>query len=151
VSKRRFPFRTRYPKTSAHLPLPWLVSFRLTVAAIWIYEGLWLKLVHPAPHELAVMRSVAISPLPPERLLFVIGCGEVLLGVGVLGGVAPRLLAGVQATILVLMNGIGILFGGNSIPDPVGLVIHNLPFLMCILILGWSEPVTGEAGHAGRA
>ena len=97
------------------------------------------------------MRSVAIGPLPPERLLFGIGCGEVLLGVAVLTGFAPRLLAGVQAAILVLMNGIGILFGGNSIPDPVGLVIHNLPFLMCILILGWSGPVTGEAGRAGRA
>ena len=113
-----------------------LATIRLAVAAVWIDEGLWLKMLHPAPHELAVTAAVAIGRVPPDRLLFGIGCGEVLLGLGVLSGWYPRFLAWVQAGALILMNGIGIVFAGRAISDPVGLVIHNLPFLLCILILG---------------
>lgn len=115
-------------------------ALRLSVAAVWIYEGLWLKILHPSPHELAVMRSVTVGALPPSRLLFLIGCGEILLGLGVLSGLYPRFLAWFQGIILVLMNGIGILFAGQAIGDPIGLVIHNLPFLLCIAVLGAYSP-----------
>ena len=38
------------------------------------------------------------------------------------------------------MNGIGILFAGKAISDPIGLVIRNLPFLLCIVVLGVYGP-----------
>jgi uncharacterized membrane protein YphA (DoxX/SURF4 family) len=123
-----------------------LAAIRLTVAAVWIYEGLWLKIVRPAPHELAVMGSMSFGPLSPGRLLFAIGGGEVLLGLGVLSGLYSRFLAWFQGVILLLMNGMGILFAGKAIADPVGLVIHNLPFFLCIVILG----VYGGSARAAR-
>jgi hypothetical protein len=110
------------------------------VAALWLHEGLWLKVVHPAPHELAVVESIAIGPLSARQLLLLIGWGETFLGMGVLSGLYHRFLAWFQAVVLVLMNGIGVLFAGAAIPDPLGLVIHNLPLLLCILILGMHGP-----------
>ncbi len=115
---------------------PLLAIVRLAVAAVWIYEGLWLKVVRPAPHELAVAQSVTLGLLSPITLLRVIGGGETLLGLGVLSGRYPRFLAWFQGLVLVLMNVLGILFAGSAIPDPVGLVIHNLPLLACIIVLG---------------
>jgi uncharacterized membrane protein YphA (DoxX/SURF4 family) len=117
-----------------------LTAIRLSVAAIWLYEGLWLKIVHPVPHELAVVESVAFGPLSPERLLALIGGGETLLGLGVLSGLYPRFLAWFQGSVLVLMNGIGIAFSHGAIADPVGLVLKNLPLLLCIIALGLYSP-----------
>lgn len=123
---------------------------RLAVAAVWIYEGLWLKMVRPAPHELAVMGSMSLGSVSPGRLLFVIGSGEVLLGLGVLSGLYSRFLAWFQGVILVLMNGMGILFAGKAIADPAGLVIHNLPFLLCIVVLGIYGSDAGAPKRAAR-
>src|SRR5437899_3434041 len=100
VTNRWFPYSTARPEVSVQLPWLWLMAVRITVSAVWIYEGLWLKMIHPAAHELAVMRSVALGPLPPDLLLFGIGCGELLLGLGVLSGFSPRFLMLFQATIL---------------------------------------------------
>jgi uncharacterized membrane protein YphA (DoxX/SURF4 family) len=127
-----------------------LAAIRLTVAAVWIYEGLWLKMIRPAPHELDVVRSVAIGALTPAQLLFAIGCGETLLGLGVLSGWFWRPLAIFQAILLILMNGIGIAFSGPAIPSPVGLVIHNLPFLLCIVVLGFHGPGAWTLPRPGR-
>lgn len=126
------------------VPPTLLIAFRIAVAAVWIYEGLWLKLLRPAPHELAVVASFAAGPLSPRELLAVIGCGETLLGLGVLSGLFARLLAWFQGTLLVLMNGLGILFAGEAIADPFGLVIRNLPLLLCVVTLGVQAP------HADR-
>lgn len=117
-----------------------LTAIRLSVAAIWLYEGLWLKIVRPVPHELAVVAAVAFGPLSPERLLALIGGGETLLGLGVLSGLYPRFLAWFQGSVLVLMNGIGIAFSHGAIADPVGLVLKNLPLLLCIIVLGLYSP-----------
>ena len=117
-----------------------LAAMRLAVAAVWIYEGLWQKLLRPAPHELAIVQSVALGPLSPLQLMRLIGGGETLLGLGVLSGLYARPLAWLQGVLLVLMNGIGIAFSGGAIADPVGLVLRNLPLLLCIAALGIHGP-----------
>jgi uncharacterized membrane protein YphA (DoxX/SURF4 family) len=128
---------------------PLLAAIRLAVAAVWIYEGLWLKVVRPAPHELAVAQSVTVGPFSPATLLHLIGGGETVLGLAVLSGRFDRVLAWFQGVVLVLMNAIGILFAGSALPDPVGLVIHNLPLLLCIVVLGVYGP--GSAAPPGAA
>lgn len=127
-------------KRPDRVPPALLTAVRLAVAAVWIYEGLWLKVVHPSAHELAVVGSVTIGPLSPAGFLRLIGWGETVLGLGVLTGLYYRFLAWIQALLLVLMNGIGILIAGKAIADPLGLVIHNLPLLLCIAVLGTCGP-----------
>jgi uncharacterized membrane protein YphA (DoxX/SURF4 family) len=122
---------------------------RVAVAAVWIYEGLWLKVLRPAPHELALVAAVAPAPLSPARFLLLIGCGETLLGLAVLSGLYARPLAFFQGTLLVLMNFLGILFGGGSIADPVGLVIRNVTLLLCIAALGLHGPGAFRSGKRG--
>jgi uncharacterized membrane protein YphA (DoxX/SURF4 family) len=74
-------------------------------------------------------------------MLALIGCGETLLALGVLSGLFSRPLAWLQAALVVLMNTGGIVFaGGTAIEDPLGLVIHNLPFLACVALVGTYGP-----------
>lgn len=122
------------------IPPGLLTAIRLSVAAIWLYEGLWLKILHPAPHELAVVETVPRGPLTAAQFLALIGGGETLMGLGVLTGRYPRFLAWFQGSVLVLMNGAGIAFSHGAIADPVGLVLRNLPLLLCIIGLGLHRP-----------
>ncbi len=119
-----------------------IFSLRIIVALVWLHEGLWQKLIVRAPHEVAVVESVGqIGPIAPLQLLWLIGAGETLLALGVLSGLFWRALSVFQIVLLVTMNTIGILSsGGTAIPDPVGLVIKNLPLLMCIALIGWYGP-----------
>src|SRR5438552_1897792 len=109
---------------------PWfLLAVRIAVAATWLYQGLWLKVIAADPQHLAVVTSVG-GPLPPLLFLRVIGIGETLLGVAVLSGVWHRFLAVFQIALLLAMNTLGILFGRGAIEHPVGLFVQNLPFLL---------------------
>jgi uncharacterized membrane protein YphA (DoxX/SURF4 family) len=107
------------------------------VALTWLYEGLWMKLVARDPHELAIVAAVGgPGGLSSEQFLRLIGIGEALLGLGVLSGLWTRPLASLQILLLLAMNLIGSVWGGGNIARPVGLVIKNLPFLMCIYLVG---------------
>jgi uncharacterized membrane protein YphA (DoxX/SURF4 family) len=117
-----------------------LLLIRLVVAVIWLYEGLWQKVIVRDAHELSIVQSFAATPEAAHQLMLLIGGGETLLGLGVLSGLFPRFIACFQIALLLTMNGIGILFGGGKIANPVGLIIHNLPLLACMACMGLYGP-----------
>ena len=119
------------------LPPSLLRAFRLSIALVWLHEGLWMKILRQDPHELSIVAAVgAPPPLTPHLFLLLIGAGETLLAIAVLTGLFARPLALFQIIILLTMNLIGILFGHGTIADPIGLLIHNLPLLLCIYAVG---------------
>lgn len=117
-----------------------LTVVRCGIALVWLYQGLWLKVIAHDPHHLAIVRSFAVAPITPLLLMTLIGSGETLLGLGVLSGLFWRALAWFQGLLLVVMNLTGILFGGGHIAQPVGLLIGNLPLLLCITLVGIYGP-----------
>jgi uncharacterized membrane protein YphA (DoxX/SURF4 family) len=100
-----------------------------------------MKLVARDPHELAIVAAVGgPGGLSAEGFLKLIGAGETLLGFGVLSGLGARPLAVFQILLLLAMNLIGSAWGGGNVASPVGLLIKNLPFLMCIYLVGQFGP-----------
>ena len=117
---------------SGDLPPIWLI--RAAVAAVWIYEGLWCKLLHGQPHELAVVEAVPrFGPKIGARFLQALGVVEIALGVWVLAGVAPRVCAIAQTLLLVTLNANGLVWARRLIHDPAGMVVKNTAFL----VLAW--------------
>lgn len=116
-----------------------VLAVRMVVAATWLYQGLWLKVIALDPHHLAIVESVG-GPVPPLLFLRAIGLGETLLGLAVLSGVWHRFIAAFQIVLLAVMNTLGILFGGGNIERPLGLVMQNLPFICCIMLVGIYGP-----------
>lgn len=104
-------------------------------------------------HQLAIVQSFAMAPplgLPPfspQIFMSLVGGGETLLALGFLSGWWPRFVAGFAGALLIVMNGCGILFGGGNIAQPFDLLIHNIPFLCCIALVGthgagaWALPI----------
>ena len=72
----------------ALLPPVWLV--RVAVAAVWLYEGLWCKLLGGDPQPADVVEAVPrLGPQVGALFLQALGVVEVAIGVWVLSGFAP--------------------------------------------------------------
>jgi len=114
------------------LPPLWLIH--AAVAAVWLYEGLWCKLLNGEPRQMQVVEAVPrFGPLIGAVFLRSLGLFEVGLAVWVLSGVAPLLCAAVQTGLLIGLNTCGLLWARHLIHDPGGMVVKNFAFL----VLAW--------------
>jgi uncharacterized membrane protein YphA (DoxX/SURF4 family) len=108
---------------------------RAALALVWLYQGFWCKLLGFAPHQENVVQAVPFFSAPTAHLiLLALGMTETLLAVWLLAGWRPRWAAFAQIALLVGMNTAGLIFGRAFIPDPAGMVVQNLAFIMLILI-----------------
>lgn len=116
----------------ALLPPIWLL--RVAVAGVWLYEGLWCKLLGGDPNQMKVVEAVPRwGPKVGKLFLMTLGVVEVLLGLWALSGYAPLYGAIVQTALLVSLNTSGLLFSRHLIHDPPGMVVKNFAFL----VLAW--------------
>lgn len=112
----------------------WLI--RVAVAAVWIYEGLWCKLLHGQPHELEVVTAVPYFGSRVGALfLQTLGLVEVGLGIWTLSALAPLQCAIVQTFLLVALNAGGLLWARHIIHDPGGMVVKNFAFLVLVWVM----------------
>jgi hypothetical protein len=114
------------------LPPVWLIH--AAVAAVWLYEGLWCKLLGGDPHQRTVVEAVPrLGPQLGRAFLLALGIVEVGVGVWAFTGAAPVVCAAAQTALLVALNANGILWARHIIHDPAGMVVKNAAFL----VLAW--------------
>ena len=115
------------------LPSPWLIH--ASVAAVWVYEGLWCKLLNGEPRQVRVVEAVPrYGPSMGLFFLKLLGVVEVGIAVWVLSDFAPIVCAVVQTVLLVTLNGCGLLWAQHIIHDPAGMVIKNFAFLVLVWV-----------------
>ena len=111
--------------------LPPLLLVRGAVAAVWLYEGLWCKVLGREPHQVQVVEAVPrLGPILGRKFLLALGLVETTLGVWVMSGLTPGLCAVVQTALLVGLNANGLLWARHIIHDPAGMVVKNVSFLL---------------------
>ena len=114
------------------LPPLWLIH--VAVAAVWLYEGLWCKLLNGEPRQVQVVQAVPrYGPRIGVAFLKTLGVVEVALAIWVLSGIAQIVCATVQTVLLISLNACGLLWSRHLIHDPAGMVVKNLAFL----VLAW--------------
>jgi hypothetical protein len=115
---------------------------RLAVALVWLYQGLWCKVLARCPGHRAIVESVPWLGEPvAAAALATLGLAEILLAAWVLSGWRPWWAAGVQTVLLLCMNGGGLLWGREHIADAGAMITQNIAFLT----LAWLA-----AGRAAR-
>ena len=100
------------------------------VAGVWLYHGLWCKLLGGCPEQADIV--AAVPGLRGERakaVLLGIGVLETALAVWVLTGRRPREAAAIGTALVAGMNAGGLTFGRRHIPAPKRLVAENLTFI----------------------
>ena len=111
------------------MPSPRLV--RISIALIWMYEGLWCKLLGNAPRHEAILDSLPLlTTAQAHTLLTALGLLECLIAVWVISGWRRTEGALVQTALLVSMNAGGLIFAAGLLPDPAGMLLQNFAFLL---------------------
>ncbi len=110
------------------------LAARVVMALVWLYNGLWLKLIVADAHHQQIVASTFHDAAMGQMIMRGIGAGETLLALGILLGCLPRLVNGMQIAVLVAMNAVGILCSGQ-IERPAALVISNLPLVVCAVAI----------------
>ncbi len=114
------------------MPPLWLI--RAAVAAVWLYEGLWCKLLGREPRQLQVVEAVPrLGPLVGAHFLKALGVVETAVALWALSGAAPLWCAAAQTALLVALNTSGVIFARHIIHDPPGMLVKNFAFL----VLAW--------------
>lgn len=117
---------------TALLPPSWLI--RAAVAAVWLYEGLWCKLLGRERRQFQVVEAVpTYGPRFGAPFLRALGAVETGMAAWALSGIAPVPCAVAQTVLLVLLNANGLLWARHIIHDPGGMVVKNFAFL----VLAW--------------
>ena len=115
------------------LPPLWLIH--VAVAAVWLYEGLWCKVLGRERRQLEVVGAVPyFGPRAGALFLKALGVGEIALGAWVLSGIAPGLCALVQTLLLAALNTSGLIWARHIIHDPGGMVVKNFAFLVLVWV-----------------
>ncbi|MFI5915808.1 DoxX-like family protein [Dactylosporangium sp. NPDC051541] len=108
---------------------------RGAVASVWLYEGLWCKLVRPDAGQLAIVSGVPGAGSWSDGLLVLIGLAETALAGWVIWGRAGRAAAAVQTVLLVAFNAGGLLFGAGHIDEPGRMLTANAALLAAAWLL----------------
>ncbi|WP_180540423.1 DoxX-like family protein [Nevskia soli] len=121
----------------AAIAFPALVIIRGAVAAVWLYEGLWNKVLGNAQRESDIVAMVPkLGPLFGKWFLKLLGVIEVAIAAWILSGIYPGACAIVQIALLVVLNINGLLWARQLIHDPAGMVVKNAAFLVLVWACG---------------
>jgi predicted DCC family thiol-disulfide oxidoreductase YuxK/uncharacterized membrane protein YphA (DoxX/SURF4 family) len=144
VARNRYRVSGACSIRAPHSLVFWILT--LFVASVWIYHGLFSKLLHVYPRHLLIVQSVpGLAGDVGVRVLILVGTCEVLLGLWVLSGVAPRIAAIVQTFTLLSMNVIELTWARAHLLWPAGLVPVNLLFLACAWIVAAWRAAMGNS------
>jgi len=111
----------------------WLI--RAAVAAVWLYEGLWCKLLGREKRQFEIVAAVPrYGPRYGALFLRLLGAVEVGMALWALSGALPIPCAAAQTLLLVALNANGLLWARQIIHDPGGMVVKNFSFLVLVWV-----------------
>jgi uncharacterized membrane protein YphA (DoxX/SURF4 family) len=117
-----------------------------SIALVWLYEGLWCKLLGGMPRHAEVIAATPfLGPAAARAALITLGLAECGIAAWVLSGRRMRQAALVQIVLLVAMNAGGTIWARRLIPDPAGMIVQNLAFLVLIWIAAEGSPHVAQA------
>lgn len=119
------------------IPFPPVALLRASIAAVWLYEGLWCKVFGRAPSQAKVVAAVPKwGPRAGREFLSALGVVEIALAVWVVSGVFPGACAVAQTVLLLTLNANGLLWARHIIHEPAGMIIKNIAFLVLVWVCG---------------
>lgn len=118
---------------------------RLSIGLVWLYQGLWCKVLGGVPGHVAVISAVPfIGPAAGRVALIALGLIECGVAAWVWSGKRMRHAAMVQTVLLAAMNAGGLIWAWRLIPDPAGMILQNFAFLLLIWV------ATEDRSHAAH-
>lgn len=119
------------------IAFPPVAVIRGGVAAVWLYEGLWCKILGRVASQVQVVTAVPrFGPRFGLVALKLLGIVEVALAAWVISGFGPGACAIVETGLLVALNVNGLLWARHIIHEPAGMIVKNISFLVLVWVCG---------------
>ncbi len=125
----------------------WLakVTMRISLALVWIYEGLIPKLLYVHPNEVALVARSGFYIVDPRLMLNGVGVVEVLFGLWLLTGWSEQLSAKFSALGICILGGLVAILQPERLYDPMGGLSKNLGLLACSVAICLLASITPSA------
>lgn len=124
-------------------PDPGLI--RASIALVWLYQGLWCKLLGGAPQHQAIVAKVPfLGAGEAKAMLIALGLFECSIAAWVLSAKHLRYAALAQTVLLIAMNTGGLIWARRLIPDAGSMLVQNFAFLMLIWIAAEEPAYAGQ-------
>jgi uncharacterized membrane protein YphA (DoxX/SURF4 family) len=120
----------------------------ITLALVWIYQGLVPKILFVRSTELEPLSIIPFLRDNPLLSLEAIGTAEILLGLWLLGGFLERSAAFISLFALAILSLAVAVFDPSSLTDPHGGLIKNLALVACAAVVIVLQPLTPSASRA---
>ena len=134
-------------------PLRLRLAARLSLAVVWLGEGLGLKLWLRDAGELALVEASGLWLVSPEATLVAIGVLEAVAGVVLLVGYRERLAVAVTTLAMAAITAGVVWADPSALLAPLTGVLKNSALAVCAAVV-WSLPdgvPDGVAPEAGRS
>jgi hypothetical protein len=119
---------------------------RASISLVWLYQGLWCKVLGGAPHHEAVVSAVPfIGSAASRAVVIALGLLECGIAAWVLSGWQLRKAAVAQTALLAGMNAAGLIWAWRLLPDPAGMLLQNFAFVLLIWIAAEVQPHVATA------
>lgn len=125
------------------MPNPKLI--RASIAMVWLYQGLWCKLLGGVHHQADVVAAVPFfGPAAAKAALIALGVVECGIAAWVMTGKNLRSAALAQTVLMIAMNAGGLIWAWRLLPDPGGMVVENFAFLVLVWIAAEDRPYAAQ-------
>lgn len=99
---------------------------RLTLAGVWLHQGLWAKVLDGDPSHREIIGSLPLMNATRSRAAtVVIGMLEIGMAAWVLSGRRPRACAAAQTGLMAGFNAGALAFAPDRLSSPAQLLIRN--------------------------
>src|SRR5262245_23321175 len=110
--------------------MPSLRLIRSSIALVWIYQGLWCKVLGQAPRHQAILNTLPVlTSAEAHSVLIASGLLECGIAVWVISGWRPTQGALLQTALLVGMNAGGLIFAARLVGDLPGMLLQHFPVM----------------------
>ena len=110
---------------------------RLSLGAVWLYEGLVPKLLFVRPDEVELVRRSGIYFGTPELFLQLLGAAQAVFAIWLLVGLAERLAVAIATVGMWVLIVLVAMANPSMLTDPYGALIKDLCLTACAYTV-WS-------------
>jgi uncharacterized membrane protein YphA (DoxX/SURF4 family) len=123
-----------------------LVS-RLSLGAVWLYEGLVPKLLFVRPDQADLVRRSGIYFGTPEFFLQLLGAAQVAFAIWLLAGLAQRLAVAIATIGMWILIVLVAMANPAMLTDPYGALIKDLCLTACAYTVWSLSPLVVKQPH----
>jgi uncharacterized membrane protein YphA (DoxX/SURF4 family) len=114
---------------------------RFTVAAAWLYEGLWAKVLDSEPSQRRILANLpGVGERRAPAAAMALGVLETAVAAWVLSGRAPRATALAQTAVIAAMGGAARRWARDEVTDHRALALQHAAFVTLVWLAARDAP-----------